>query len=85
VASPPKLTLLSNLNLRQRAHPNCVVCGSSNEFGLQVEFETLEDGSVQATFGCDEKYEGYGGVLHGGVISSLLDAFADTPVLDLKN
>ncbi|NQU25174.1 MAG: PaaI family thioesterase [Candidatus Nealsonbacteria bacterium] len=60
-------------DLHKEAHPNCVVCGPKNESGLRLEFDALEDGSVQTHFGCDGKYEGFPGVLHGGVISSLLD------------
>ena len=60
-------------NLRKEAHPNCVVCGPKNESGLRVEFATSEDGSVQTHFNCDAIYEGFPGMLHGGVISSLLD------------
>ncbi len=33
----------------------------------------MEDGSVQARFNCDKVFEGYANVLHGGVVSSLLD------------
>ncbi|MBN2293973.1 MAG: PaaI family thioesterase [Pirellulales bacterium] len=40
---------------------------------MRLEFDVLEDGSVYAYFGCAEKYEGFPGVLHGGIISSLLD------------
>jgi uncharacterized protein (TIGR00369 family) len=32
-----------------------------------------EDGSVQATFSCDKAFEGYANVLHGGLISCMLD------------
>jgi len=67
----PKST--SKPNVRKQSHPNCVVCSSENASGLQLTFDTLEDGSVQASFDCDEKYVGYDGMLHGGVISSLLD------------
>ena len=49
------------------------MCGPKNKSGLRLEFDTLEDGSVQTYFGCDGKYEGFPGMLHGGVISSLLD------------
>ena len=69
----PETALGGPPDLRKEAHPNCVVCGPKNEFGLRLEFDTLEDGSVQTYFGCDGKYEGFPGVLHGGVISSLLD------------
>ena len=60
-------------NIRNRVHPNCVVCSSTNNKGLHLEFVSSNDGAVTATFQCDEAFEGYPGVLHGGVISSILD------------
>jgi len=56
-----------------RAHANCVVCGTANGRGLRLVFHQSEDGGVQATFDCEKAYEGYDNVLHGGVVSALLD------------
>ncbi len=56
-----------------RIHENCVVCGPSNDRGLHLQFVSLADGSVQASFDCGKAFEGYAGSLHGGVISALLD------------
>jgi uncharacterized protein (TIGR00369 family) len=39
-----------------------------------VEFELSDDGGVEAVIECNESLEGYRGLIHGGVISSLLDA-----------
>ena len=58
---------------RRDAHPTCVVCGRSSECGLGLRFHVLDDGSVEAGFRCSRDHQGYQGVLHGGVISSLLD------------
>lgn len=55
------------------AHPNCFVCGPGHRGGLHLQFALLDDGSVQARFGCGKSFEGYPGLLHGGVISALLD------------
>ena len=60
-------------NIRNRVHPKCVVCSSANTKGLHLHFDVADDGSVKADFQCDEAFEGYPGVLHGGVISSILD------------
>ena len=60
-------------NIRNWVHPNCVVCSSTNNKGLHLEFVSSNDGGITATFQCDEAFEGYPGVLHGGVISSILD------------
>ena len=63
----------SSIATSMRIHKNCVVCGPSNHRGLHLQFTSLEDGSVQASFDCGETFEGYAGSLHGGVISALLD------------
>jgi len=60
-------------NISKSVHPKCVVCGSENLSGLGLQFESNDDGSVKAVFQCDESFEGYPGILHGGVISSVLD------------
>ncbi|MBN2474715.1 MAG: PaaI family thioesterase [Pirellulales bacterium] len=71
------MTTDSVLNASKRvsnaAHPNCVVCGPDNRFGLQLEFTASEDGGVQAAFDCSKTFQGYPGLIHGGVISALLD------------
>lgn len=58
---------------RAEAHPRCVVCGSPLGNGLGLRFAPSGDGEIEAVFACDECYEGYEGLLHGGVTSSLLD------------
>ena len=54
-------------------HANCVVCSSANTHGMGVKFLPQADGSVKGNFDCSEIYEGYSNVLHGGIISALLD------------
>ena len=60
-------------NIRNLVHPKCVVCSFGNGNGLHLEFDVANDGSVTATFQCDKAFEGYPGILHGGVIASILD------------
>ena len=59
--------------LGQRAHPYCVVCGTSNERGLKLKFTERDDGSIESQFHCEGAFEGYPQQLHGGVIAMLLD------------
>jgi len=59
--------------IRTRAHANCVVCSSSNERSLRAEFVACGNDEVRAFFDCPDALEGYAGVLHGGVIASLID------------
>jgi len=60
-------------NISDRVHPNCVVCSSSNTNGLQLEFVSRKDGGITATFTCGKDLEGYPEVVHGGIVSSILD------------
>ena len=55
-------------------HPRCIVCGRDNPRGLGLTFTPSADGrGVEALCACDERVEGYGGLVHGGVVSMLLD------------
>jgi len=60
-------------SVRRQAHPNCIVCSPHHRCGFRLDFVLSDDGSVQARFDCGEAFEGYRGLLHGGVISALLD------------
>lgn len=54
-------------------HPHCVVCWDRHPFGLQVDFRATGAHTVEGRFGCGKFYEGYESVVHGGIVSSLLD------------
>jgi acyl-coenzyme A thioesterase PaaI-like protein len=45
----------------------------SNPFGFGLTFHQPSADSLSATFTGRRKYEGYSGMLHGGVISALID------------
>ena len=60
--------------MRRAAHARCFVCGRPHEGGLNLDFAVCDDGAVEAAFDCAACYQGYDGVLHGGVTASLLDA-----------
>lgn len=59
--------------MKAKAHPFCLVCSGSNPYGLALEFDVNDDGSVTASFLGHPALEGYPGRLHGGMIASLLD------------
>jgi len=60
--------------IRAGEHPGCLLCGAANPFGLKLRFRVQSDGSVLAMVPCREIFQGYPEMLHGGVISALLDA-----------
>ena len=59
--------------IRRCEHAHCYVCNQANGEGLHLDFQTSDDGGVIASFPCGELFQGYDGLLHGGVVSSLLD------------
>ena len=58
---------------RRQHHPRCVVCSDRHPFGLQVDFRATGANAVEGLFACGKSYEGYENILHGGIVSSLLD------------
>ena len=56
-----------------RVHPHCVACGSSNAAGLGLAFEVSADGSVSGRFTLGRRYESYRGIVHGGILTTILD------------
>ncbi len=50
----------------------CYVCGKSNKAGFQLTFYKQDDFVFAKTI-LDEKYIGYEGIIHGGVIATLVD------------
>lgn len=50
----------------------CFACGAKNPIGLQLDFETEEE-VVKAEFIPQEVHQGFDGIMHGGLTSTLLD------------
>jgi uncharacterized protein (TIGR00369 family) len=51
----------------------CFVCGMQNPIGLKAFFYQDEEGRVVAHFTGKEEHQGYPGVMHGGIVTALLD------------
>lgn len=56
------------------SHCNCIVCGNDNPASLGMRFVLQQDSSVRAQFRGNAFLQGYQGILHGGIIASILDA-----------
>ena len=61
-------------NFGASCHPECIACRGTSVGGLGLQFQDLGEGTVEARFACDARYQGYPGRLHGGIIATLLDA-----------
>lgn len=54
-------------------HSACFVCGSENSDGLQLMF-IHSNQSVMGELVLDRRFQSYDGVVHGGIVISILDA-----------
>jgi uncharacterized protein (TIGR00369 family) len=50
----------------------CFICGEENENGLRLSF-TLLDGKVCSEFTFSKAHQGYKDIVHGGLLSAVLD------------
>lgn len=55
-------------------HDNCIICGRNNPFSLGLKFVPRGIDAVEASFTGGPHLQGYEGILHGGVISAVLDS-----------
>jgi acyl-coenzyme A thioesterase PaaI-like protein len=57
-----------------RDNQKCYVCGKKNPVGLAVDFTiNKETRTIEAHFTPSDLHQGYEGIVHGGILSSLLD------------
>jgi acyl-coenzyme A thioesterase PaaI-like protein len=54
-------------------HELCFGCGQANLFGLQLELDPRDDGSVGGRFFVKQDHQGPPGYAHGGILATALD------------
>jgi len=59
--------------LSARLNSSCFVCGMENSRGLRLHFEQNNDGAMSAEWTPDPAFEGFEGIVHGGIVSTVLD------------
>ncbi len=59
--------------MKQPNSNDCFVCGLKNENGLQLEFYETEPGQVVVEYTVPEHFQGYDGIVHGGIVATLVD------------
>jgi uncharacterized protein (TIGR00369 family) len=67
---------------KPRVH-NCFACGTENPKGLNLQFYRLAD-AVCTEVTLDRQYEGWEGVIHGGIVSTLLDEVMSWAIMYTK-
>jgi uncharacterized protein (TIGR00369 family) len=58
---------------KQPSSMHCFVCGRANQFGLHMDFYQNESGEVTANITVPDQFQGYPGIVHGGIIAAMLD------------
>jgi acyl-coenzyme A thioesterase PaaI-like protein len=58
----------------KKFHENCFICGQNSRKGLKLNFVLKEDQTLLGQFKISEDFQGYNGILHGGIITAILDA-----------
>jgi acyl-coenzyme A thioesterase PaaI-like protein len=51
----------------------CFVCGLENDYGLKLSFYQEDDDTIVVDYTVPDHYQGYPGVVHGGIITSMMD------------
>lgn len=59
--------------MRQPNSRSCFVCGLENPHGLGLKFYETGEGEVAADYVVPEHFQGYPGVVHGGIVAAMLD------------
>jgi acyl-coenzyme A thioesterase PaaI-like protein len=51
----------------------CFICGLENPVGLQLKIYEVEPGMIETAYTAPEHYQSYPGILHGGIVATILD------------
>jgi acyl-coenzyme A thioesterase PaaI-like protein len=51
----------------------CFVCGKHNPDGLHLDFEPEGATGVRTTYTIPERFQGFAGIAHGGILATILD------------
>jgi len=64
---------MTNQRIKQPNSKMCFICGVENPVGLHLHIYETEPGMVEATYTAPDHFQGYPGVLHGGIVAAILD------------
>ena len=58
---------------RQPNSHSCFICGMENPVGLHLHIYETAPGEAESTYIAPDHFQGYPGVLHGGLVAALID------------
>ena len=60
--------------IKQPTSRTCFACGRENDSGLKMTwYNNPESNQVEASVTIDEHFNGYPGIVHGGIVAAILD------------
>ena len=59
--------------MKQPNSKHCFICGRENPYGLQLKFYETTPGEVVVDVTVPKQFQGYPGVVHGGIVAAMLD------------
>ena len=67
------MTMSSEIRNRQPNSRMCFICGRDNPVGLYMTFYDNGENEVYSDYTVADHYQGYPGVVHGGIVAAMLD------------
>lgn len=61
------------VRIKQPNSNMCFICGMQNPVGLHLHIYETEPNTVEAEYIAPDHFQGYPGVLHGGIVSAIID------------
>lgn len=67
---------------KQPGSRNCFVCGRQNEIGLKMSWvNDIENNQIRSLVTIPESFNGYPGIVHGGIVATMLDETSGRAIL----
>jgi len=63
----------------------CFICGMENPVGLKLRIFEIEAGVIESTYTAPEHFQGYPGLLHGGIVATILDEISSRAQMGLAD
>jgi acyl-coenzyme A thioesterase PaaI-like protein len=66
---------------KQANSRTCFVCGVDNIHGLHIQFYEEQPGKITAAIKVPGHFQGYPGIVHGGIIAAMLDEVSGRTIM----
>ena len=61
------------MKIKQPNSKMCFICGLENPVGLHLHIYESEPGVIETSYTAPDHFQGYPGVLHGGIVGAIID------------